>query len=133
MTLEHDGKRIPEPAHDVSRPTPHHHVPYVWIFAILVALTVVTVAAGMVHLDSNLARVLVALLIASIKAAFVALFFMHLKFEGKLIYLILFVPVILCIILLVALIPDTRPTVLFAHPYHESAAEATGVEPLLEQ
>jgi cytochrome c oxidase subunit IV len=50
--------------------------------------------------------VLVALTIASIKAAFVALFFMHLKFEGKLIYLILLVPVFLSVVLVISLIPD---------------------------
>jgi cytochrome c oxidase subunit IV len=43
----------------------------------------------------------------------VALFFMHLKFEGKLIFLILLVPVLLCIILVIALIPDIAHSTVF--------------------
>jgi hypothetical protein len=34
------------------------------------------------------------------------MFFMHLKFEGKLIHLIFVVPLLLCVLLTVALIPD---------------------------
>jgi caa(3)-type oxidase subunit IV len=84
-----------------STPLPHHKVNYVAIFALLVLLTIVTVAIAFVQ-------------IASIKAAFVALYFMHLKFEGKLIYLILALPVFLCIVLVVALIPDIVHAVQFA-------------------
>jgi hypothetical protein len=57
-------------------------------------------------------KVLVALAIASVKATCVAFFFMHLKFEGKLIYTIFIVPLLLCVLLTVALIPD----VLLTHP-----------------
>jgi len=87
-------------------PTPHHKVNYLAIFVLLIVLTVVTVVVAFVHIESELTKVLVALSIASVKAAFVALFFMHLKFEGKLIYLILLVPVFLSVVLVVALIPD---------------------------
>jgi cytochrome c oxidase subunit 4 len=93
--------------------TPHHKVNYVGIFILLVALTVVTVVIAFVHIRSELVKVLVALTIASIKAAFVALYFMHLKFEGKLIYLILFLPVFLCIVLVISLIPDIVHAKLF--------------------
>ena len=34
------------------------------------------------------------------------MFFMHLKFEGKLIYMIFVVPLGLCVLLIVALLPD---------------------------
>jgi cytochrome c oxidase subunit IV len=128
MASSHDARRIPEPAHDVSVATPHHPVPYVAIFLILVVLTVITVAVAWLNLESDLAKIAVALLIATIKGTFVVLYFMHLKFEGKLIYLILVVPLILCVILALALIPDTRPTVLFDHPGHEAAAQATDVD-----
>jgi len=56
--------------------------------------------------DNEVVNLLLALLVASIKATLVAMFFMHLKFEGKLIYLILIVPLLLCILLVCALIPD---------------------------
>jgi caa(3)-type oxidase subunit IV len=102
----------PEEPHGVTEPMPHHHVNYYAIFAALVVLTIVTVAVAFVHIESELVKVLVALLIASIKASCVAFFFMHLKFEGKLIYLIFIVPLLLCVLLTVALIPD----VLLTHP-----------------
>ena len=95
--------------HDI----PHHKVNYVAIFGLLVLLTIVTVAVAFVHLRSEVAKVLVALTIASIKAAFVALYFMHLKFEGKLIYLILLLPVFLCVVLVISLIPDVVHAQLF--------------------
>ena len=41
--------RIPEEPHDVSRPEPHHTVPYFTIFLVLVALTIVTVGIAFVR------------------------------------------------------------------------------------
>ena len=95
---------------------PYHKVNYLAIFALLVVLTVVTVVVAFVHIQSESIKVLVALTIASVKAAFVALYFMHLKFEGKLIYLILLVPVFLCVVLVVSLIPDVVHAPLFVKP-----------------
>jgi cytochrome c oxidase subunit 4 len=103
----------PEEPHAVSLPMPDHKVNYVAIFVLLCLLTIVTVAVAFVHIEREVVKVLVALAIASIKAAAVALFFMHLKFEGKLIYLILLVPVFLCIVLVFALIPDITFSPLF--------------------
>ncbi len=102
-TVPDDGH--PEP-HDVSTPLPHHPINYFLIFYLLVALTVVTVAVAMFRFQREIVNVSIALLVASIKATFVARYFMHLKFEGKLIYLILLAPVGLCILLIIALIPD---------------------------
>ena len=96
----------PDEPHGHTEPMPFHKVNYLAIFILLVALTVVTVVVAFVHIESEMTKVLVALSIATIKAAFVALFFMHLKFEGKLIYLILLVPVFLSVVLVVSLIPD---------------------------
>ena len=42
--------------------------------------------------------------------ALVAMFFMHLKFEGKLIYMMVIVPLILCVLIIFALIPDILMT-----------------------
>jgi len=100
----------PEEPHDVSRTTPHHEVNYYRIFALLVVLTIITVLAAFaliwMDIHNEMVKVILALLIASIKASFVCLFFMHLKFEGKLIYLIMIVPLILTVLLVCALIPD---------------------------
>ncbi len=106
------GNGHPEP-HGQTVAMPHHRINYVGIFGLLVALTVVTVAVAFIHIESELVKVLLALLIASVKGAAVAVFFMHLKFEGKLIYLILFVPIFLCIVLVAALIPDIVHVDLF--------------------
>lgn len=96
----------PEEAHGHSEPTPHHHVNYFAIFGTLVVLTIVTVAVAFIDIKSEAIRVALALFIASIKALCVAYFFMHLKFEGKLIYTIFIVPLFLCVLLTVAIIPD---------------------------
>jgi cytochrome c oxidase subunit 4 len=96
----------PEEPHGHSEAMPHHKVPYYAIFAVLVVLTVITVVVARHRFENELINLLLAMLVASVKACCVALYFMHLKFEGKLIYLILIVPLILCVILCCALIPD---------------------------
>ena len=102
------GGRIegPEEPHGVGAAEPHHYVNYYLIFLLLVVLTVVTVAVAQYRFHNELINVLVALAVATTKAVFVARYFMHLKFEGKLIHLILFVPLSLAVILALALIPD---------------------------
>lgn len=116
MTTAHS--RIPDEPHDVSRPHAEHKVPYWAVFGVLVVLTVVTVAVTFVHIQSEWMKVLVAILIAAIKASVVLAYFMHLKFEGKLIYGITIVPVILCILLVCALIPD----VVYTLPIHDKSS-----------
>lgn len=101
-----DRMQEPEEPHGHTVPEPHHAINYYAIFGLLVVLTVVTVAVAYIHIERELVKVLLALTIASIKAAAVAFYFMHLKFEGKLIYLILLLPVFLCIVLILSLIPD---------------------------
>lgn len=110
-TSDPAASRIPEEPHDVSRPMPHHTVPYFKIFWILVALTAVTVWVAMqFRFDNEMVNVGLALFIACLKGACVAAFFMHLKFEGKLIYLIFIVPLLLCVLIVCALIPDVLLT-----------------------
>ena len=113
MTDVPASNRIPEPAHGHTEATPHHPVNYLAIFITLVVLTVVTVGVAFLGIKQEWQKVLLALAIASVKASFVVLYFMHLKFEGKLIYLVLAVPVFLCIVLVIALIPDIVHATLF--------------------
>ena len=96
----------PDEPHGTSVPMPHHHVNYLFIFFSLVILTIATVAVAFHRFENEVANLLLALLIATIKATMVAMFFMHLKFEGKLIYVIFIVPLLLCVLLICALIPD---------------------------
>ena len=101
----HHGPPSQEP-HGLPTPAVHHKVHYLMIFYTLVILTIVTVLVALHRFDNELVNVLLALLVASVKAMFVATYFMHLKFEGKLIYLVLAVPIVLTVILVASLMPD---------------------------
>ena len=61
---------------------------YITVFVALMALTIVTVAVSRYHLPVPIA-VTVALLVATVKGALVACYFMHLISEKKLIYAVL--------------------------------------------
>ena len=71
---------------------------YVMVFAALALLTVVTVAISYLHLPTGYA-VGIALMVATVKASLVALYFMHLISEEKVILWLL----LLCAAFLVAL------------------------------
>jgi cytochrome c oxidase subunit 4 len=73
-------------------------------FIILLVLTVITVGAAQV--DFGLLNFVVAMLIASIKAVIVGLFFMHLKYENPVIWACVLIPVLLLGILLAGLFID---------------------------
>lgn len=76
------------------------HVRGYWlIFTTLAALTVLTVAVSYVHLPVHLA-VIVALIIASVKGSLVALYFMHLVSEEKIIYWVLALTMVFFVILM---------------------------------
>lgn len=124
------ASRIPEPAHGHTSGTPHHEIPYVMVFFALVGLTVVTVAVALHRFEVELVNVLLALAVASIKGSLVALYFMHLKFEGKLIYLIFIVPLLLSVMLVMALIPDI---VLTAHDSTSSSLHLMNPVTLMEK
>jgi cytochrome c oxidase subunit IV len=72
---------------------------YITVFVALMILTVITVAISRVHLALPIA-VSVALLVATIKGALVACYFMHLISEKKLIYAVLALTVVFFIALL---------------------------------
>jgi cytochrome c oxidase subunit 4 len=62
-----------------------HVKTYFMVFGALMVLTVITVGVSYLHLSIPLA-ITVALIVATIKGSLVALFFMHLSHERKLIY-----------------------------------------------
>ncbi len=74
-------------AHDPAEIDKHVRT-YIMVFATLLTLTMITVAVSYLHLEVHEA-IAVALLIATIKASLVALFFMHLISERQIIILIL--------------------------------------------
>jgi cytochrome c oxidase subunit 4 len=119
MNTQDRSNHYNEEPHDVTKPMPHHEVPYLTVFVALLILTIVTVGIGIyLRFQNELVNVLLALLIAATKATLVSRNFMHLKFEGKLIRMIFLVPLGLCVLLVIALLPDIVMT-------HENSSSAS--------
>ena len=78
---------------------------YFIVYAALVVLTVVTVLVSYVNL--GLMNVVVALLIASVKASLVALIFMHLKSEDRLVWGFALVPIAFLALIILGTLVDT--------------------------
>ncbi len=78
---------------------------YIVVWGALVVLTVVTVAVSYVHL--GMLNVVVALLVASVKASLVALFFMHLRYENRLVWGFALTPVFFLVLIVVGTLSDT--------------------------
>src|SRR5687768_15797190 len=83
-------------AHDDMR---SHVKTYFMIFGALMVLTIITVAVSYLELATPLA-VTVALIVAIIKGSLVAMYFMHLLHERKVIYWVLMLTVIFFIFLM---------------------------------
>ncbi len=75
------------------------------VFVALLLLTVVTVLVS--YVDLGLWNVVVALLIASAKAFLVALFFMHLKGESRLVWGFALFPILFLSLILIGTLVDT--------------------------
>jgi cytochrome c oxidase subunit IV len=88
--------------------TTHTHPNYMGIFWVLLVLTVIEVALTFVGLPKLLLGSLLVIL-ALWKAALVAMYFMHLKFERRTLAMIAVVPFILCLFLILMLLPDIGP------------------------
>ncbi len=73
---------------------------YLAIGGVLLFLTVITVAVSYVHFGAW--NLVIAMLIAKVKASFVALYFMHLKYDNKL-YLSIFVSSLLFLAVFISL------------------------------
>jgi len=83
----------------------HTQPNYIAIFWWLLALTILEVAV----IFTPLAKVLIAILLVGMalsKACLVAMYFMHLKFERTALGLIAVTPLLLCVLLVFALLPD---------------------------
>ena len=87
----------------------HTQPNYIAIFWWLLALTILEVAV----IFAPLARVLIGILLVGMalsKASLVAMYFMHLKFERTTLGLIAMTPLLLCVLLAFALLPDLSGT-----------------------
>jgi cytochrome c oxidase subunit 4 len=99
---------------------PVHAEPnYMAVFYWLAALTVIEVVVAFLPL-TKLAMGAILVVLAFSKAALVALYFMHLKFERRTLLLIAVTPVLLCVFLMFMLVPDkvvgTKPAVEVSTP-----------------
>lgn len=75
-------------SHDNAKHAGHSIKPYLYVFGALMVLTVLTVAVSHMPIPHKY-TLAVGLTIATVKASLVALFFMHLKGERKLIWSLL--------------------------------------------
>lgn len=78
---------------------------YVAVWGGLIVLTGATV--GVSYIDLGILNVAVALLIASVKASLVALFFMHLKSENRLVWTFALVPIFFLVLIIGGTLSDT--------------------------
>ena len=85
-------------AHDKKRP-------YLQVFVALAVLTAVEVGLASLALDRTL-RVLILLGLSAAKAALVALFYMHLRYDHRILALIGGFPLFLVVIMLVIFLAD---------------------------
>lgn len=86
-----------------------HHPNYMAIFWWLLALTIVEIGVGYTHAAPGLMRGLKIaglVILALAKAALVAMYFMHLRFERRTLAFIAGTPLVLCVMLLLLLLPD---------------------------
>lgn len=99
-------------AHGDSHGELGHIIPYriyVTVFITLLALTVITVIVAkspVFHFSAAWINVFIAILIATVKATLVAMFFMHLKYENRITVLYVFFPLFLLALLIGLLFLD---------------------------
>jgi cytochrome c oxidase subunit IV len=101
----------------------HKQPNYIGVFWWLLILTVVEVAV----IFMPMARFLIAILLVGLalsKAFLVAMYFMHLKFERTTLGLIAVTPLLLCVLLVFALLPDHS-----AMPHLTSVRPTTAAAP----
>ena len=92
-----------------SEPHRSHDRVYYWIFAFLTVGTILELLwPGWFKNDESLRWLLLGGLgvIAAIKASMVALYYMHLKSEVKLIWVVIITPIVLSIVMIIGLLPD---------------------------
>lgn len=88
--------------------TTHDEPNYMGIFWWLLALTLLEL--GVIYMPIHRVAIIVLLVVLAVtKAALVALYFMHLKFERTTLGLIALSPFVLCVFLILMLLPDIFP------------------------
>jgi cytochrome c oxidase subunit IV len=88
--------------------TTHNEPNYMGVFWWLLILTVIEIAVIYLPLTKLVIAILL-IVLAVTKAALVALYFMHLKFERVTLGFVALSPFILCVFLILMLLPDIFP------------------------
>jgi cytochrome c oxidase subunit IV len=78
---------------------------YIIVWITLIILTAVT--WGVSYINLGIGNVAVALFIASVKAALVALFFMHLRYENRLVWAFALLPLFFLALIIFGTLSDT--------------------------
>jgi cytochrome c oxidase subunit IV len=78
---------------------------YIVVWIALLILTILTWWVS--YIDLGMGNVAVALIIASLKASLVALFFMHLRYENKLVWGFALVPLLFLALIIFGTLADT--------------------------
>jgi len=89
--------------HDLGHIVPYKM--YLRVFLTLIGLTVLTVVIAQIHF-STAGNIIVAMLVASVKATLVAMYFMHLKYENPVTWTYAAFPIILLGLLIGGLFID---------------------------
>jgi caa(3)-type oxidase subunit IV len=86
----------------------HNEPNYMGVFWWLLALTLLEL--GVIYVPVHRLAILILLVVLAVsKAALVALYFMHLKFEPRTLGLVALSPFVLCVFLILMLMPDIFP------------------------
>ena len=88
--------------------TTHKEPNYMGVFWWLLALTIVEIAVIYLPI-AKMAIAVMLVTLAVTKAALVAMYFMHLKFERRTLALVALSPFVLCVFLILMLTPDIFP------------------------
>jgi cytochrome c oxidase subunit 4 len=84
----------------------HAHAPYYKVLAWLTFLTIAEIVWAMPDLMGRGMLIAGLAVMAGIKACLVALYYMHLKYEGKLLWGVILFPCLLVVVMIVGFLPD---------------------------
>ena len=106
--------------------TAHKEPNYMMVFYALTVLTAIEIGVVFIPISKLIVGIAL-ILMALVKAALVALYFMHLRYEKFALGIIAFTPLILCALLIFSLLPDLTGAVKT-----REAAKARAVEQAAE-
>ena len=105
----------------------HSDAVYMRTFYYLVVLTILEIAVALPSY-SHLLKAILLIGMALGKAALVAMFFMHLRFERVTLGVIAFTPLVICVFLVFMLTPDLGAATRIPHKSAVPAQQTTGVK-----